>query len=291
MSNRPNKPSYSFAPIKDVATLATSLGMSERQLIRVAANAGHMYRRKAVPKKDGTERVTWDAHTQLKDIQGRLNQLFFHKVRFPLYLQGSIRDKAYPRDYVRNAEIHAGACIAITLDIADFFPSTQADLVRDVWENFFRFASPVAEILTQLTTKSGFLPQGARTSSYLANLVFWQREHSLVERLRKSGWTYSRLVDDITISKNIDALPNELTTINRIAIGFLQGYGYSVKRSKHKVFRRSRPVMVNNLVVNVRPALPKAERRRVRAQAHQARLGPASHTQGDMPSLGFVNLS
>jgi hypothetical protein len=136
MSSRPNKPSYNFAPVKDLRTLALALALTERQLNRLAANAGNMYRRNAVAKKDGSERVTWDAHKQLKEVQGRINQLFFHKVLFPLYLQGSIRDKAYPRDYVRNAEIHAGAHVAVTLDIADFFPNTRRGLVCDIWTNF-----------------------------------------------------------------------------------------------------------------------------------------------------------
>ena len=285
MSSRPNKPSYNLAPVKDLRTLALALGLTERQLNRLAANAGNMYRRNAIAKKDGTERITWDAHKQLKAVQGRINQLFFHKVLFPLYLQGSIRDRAYPRDYVRNAEIHAGACVAVTLDIADFFPSTQAELVRDIWTNFFRFARPVAAVLTQLTTKDGFLPQGARTSSYLANLVFWRREHSLVETLEKRGWRYSRLVDDITISKSTDTSQTELTDINRIAIGCFQGYGYSVKRSKHKVLRRNHRVTVNSLVVNVHPALPKDERRRIRAQVHQVKEALTSGTQADVPSV------
>jgi len=285
MSSRPNKPSYNFAPVKDVKTLALALGLTERQLNRLAANAGNMYRRNAVAKKDGSERVTWDAHKQLKEVQGRINQLFFHKVLFPLYLQGSIRDRAYPRDYVRNAKIHAGAHVAITLDIADFFPSTRAELVRDIWKNFFRFAPGVAEVLTRLTTKDGFLPQGARTSSYLANLVFWQREHSLVETLEKRGWRYSRLVDDMTISKAADTSEKELADINRIAIGCFQGYGYSIKRSKHKVLRRNHRVTVNNLVVNVHPALPKEERRRIRAQVHQVKQALTSGTQANEPSV------
>jgi hypothetical protein len=254
-------------------------------LNRLAANAGNMYRRNAVAKKDGSERVTWDAHKQLKAVQGRINQLFFHKVLFPLYLQGSIRDRAYPRDYVRNAEIHAGAHIAITLDIADFFPSTRAELVRDIWKNFFRFAPDVAEVLTCLTTKDDFLPQGARTSSYLANLVFWQREHNLVETLEKRGWRYSRLTDDMTISTTADTSEKELTDINRIAIGCFQGYGYSIKRSKHKVLRRNHRVTVNSLVVNVHPALPKEERRRIRAQVHQVKQALTSGTQANMPSV------
>ena len=76
------------------------------------------------------------------------------------------------------------------------------------------------------------------------------------------------MTTDITISKAADASQKELTDVNRIAIGFFQGYGYSIKRSKHKVLRRNHCVTVNSLVVNIHPALPKDERRRIRAQVH-----------------------
>lgn len=50
------------------------------------------------------------------------------------------------------------------------------------------FSDDVAEILTMLTTKDGGLPQGAVTSSFLANLVFWDYEPSLVEKLAFAGY-------------------------------------------------------------------------------------------------------
>ena len=93
-------------------------------------------------------------------------------------------------------------------------------------------------------TLPSFQKQIAGTSSYLANVVFWRREHSVVERFDKLGWTYSRLVDDITVSKAAAVEPDELTNL---AVGFLQRYRYSVKRSKHKVMRRNHRMTVNGL--------------------------------------------
>jgi hypothetical protein len=273
MTILPNKPCYKQAPIKDKQTLAQTLGLTVPQLEKLAANASKMYRANPQRKKDGSLRMTWDAHSQLKDLQGRINTCFFHQVRFPLYLQGSIRDRSYPRDYVSNARIHAGAHIAVTFDIADFFPSTHRAHVHHIWERFFRFHHEVAEILTNLTTKDGVLPQGARTSSYLANLVFWEREYQLMAYLQKKGWRYSRLMDDITVSKLAPASSSELTDINRKTIGLLQVYDYKLKRPKHKVMPRTQPILVNNLVVNAHAALPKKERQHIRAQQHQTIKG------------------
>jgi hypothetical protein len=89
----------------------------------------------------------------------------------------------------------------------------------------------------------------------------------------------------LTISKAADTSEKELTDISRIAIGCFQGYGYSIKRSKHKVLRRNYRVTVNSLVVNVHPALPKEERRRIRVQVHQVKEALTFGTQVNVPSV------
>jgi hypothetical protein len=68
---------------------------------------------------------------------------------------------------------------------------------------------------------------------------------------------------------------DEITRTTSTAIGFIQRNGFTVKRSKLKVMRRNAPMTVNNLLVNAHPALPKGERRRIRAQVHQTKLALA----------------
>lgn len=53
---------------------------------------------------------------------------------------------------------------------------------------------------TDLVTLRGKVPQGACTSSYIANLVFHNTEYSVVNYFRSSGIKYSRLLDDVTLS-------------------------------------------------------------------------------------------
>ncbi|AOI52680.1 reverse transcriptase family protein [Burkholderia thailandensis] len=269
MKSLQNKPCYKNAPIKNVGALARTLRLTEPQLIQLARNASHMYRRVPVPKKDGTTRHTWDAQKQLKEVHGIINSRIFHRTTFPLFLQGGIHDPLYPRDYVRNADIHVDPSILVTLDIADFFPSTSDSAVMGIWSDFFRFPPAVAKLLTMLTTKDGFLPQGARTSSYLANLAFFRSEHDLVACLERQGWRYSRLVDDITISKQRRASDDELTQVNTTLFAFVNRHGYSVKRSKHDVQRRNARMSVNGLVVNKKVSLPKSQRRSIASVLHR----------------------
>lgn len=262
------------------------LGVEVGHLELIATKSDRLYLYRPRDKKDGSRRDTWDAQPQLKHLHEQIKNCVLRKVRFPLFLQGGILDKEFPRDYARNAAFHAGAHCVVTLDIENFFPSTTAEQVRDIWSRVFRFEEEVARILTALTTKNRFLPQGAKTSNYLANLVFWCDEHELVSHLAGRGWTYSRLADDITLSTMRAPVGSALTAITKTAIGFIQRHGYHVKRSKQKVYWRSGPMTVNNLVVNVHPALPKSERRRIRAQGSTLRTALSS---GDSVDPHFIS--
>lgn len=271
MTHRPNRPCYSNAPIRDCTKLAEVLELSLPQLIALAANANQLYLSKPQKKKDGSLRETWDAQPQLKSVQELIKVRILARTRYPLYLQGGIRDPDFPRDYARNAALHVGATLLINEDIQDFFPSTSADIVYDVWRNFFRFPDDVSLCLTQLTTKDSALPQGAKTSSYLANLAFWRDEHELVSYFERKGCVYSRLVDDITISSSNRLSSSEMSSIIAIIYRFLRRHGYHAKRGKHSISSSGRSMRVNGLLVNRKVSLTIPERSRIRSQVQHAK--------------------
>ena len=124
-------------------------------------------------------------------------------------------------------------------------------------------------MLTLLTTRRGQLPQGAKTSNHLANLTFWRDEHEFVRHLASKGWTYSRLTDDITVScfKAV-SLVQKSEVISKI-YAFIKRNGYKPKYRKHDIFTSNKCMLVNNLVVNKRPALPQRERQAVRSLVHK----------------------
>lgn len=264
------KPFYKHAPIRDLDTLADVLELSRSQLDRMARSANQSYRCSPQKKKDGSERITWDAHRQLKTTQHLIKERILAQVSYPLYLQGGIRDRKNPRDHARNAGIHAGSACVINEDISDFFLSTTAAQVRAIWLRVFRFSPEVAECLTALTTRYGEMPQGAKTSNHLANLAFWNDEHEFVRHLAVKGLTYSRLTDDITVSSR-HPLSRELKSevVSKIYT-FIKRNGYRPNYRKHAIFEHNERMLVNNLVVNERPALTREERSAVRSLVHKA---------------------
>ena len=144
----------------------------------------------------------------------------------------------------------------------------------------------IATVLTKLTTKNGFMPQGAKTSSYLANLVFYRDEPELERYMVSKGWRYSRLTDDITVSSPIFVSDEKISTIAKTVIGFIVRNRYVLKRSKLHIYRSNIPMEVNNLLINVHPALPKSERKNIRAQNHQVNGALA---RGEIVDPSLVN--
>ncbi len=269
MFPNPQKLFYKHAPIRNLDILAEVLEVTRPQLERLALNANRMYRSVPQKKKDGSPRPTWDAFRQLKAVQHLIKVRILAKATYPIYLQGGIRDRENPRDYARNAGIHAGQACVVNEDIADFFPSTTSDQVRDIWQHFFRFSPEVAKCLTLLTTRRRQLPQGAKTSNHLANLVFWRQEHELVLHLKTLGWKYSRLADDITISFPRPVSRLKKSCVISILYAFIKRHGYKPKYRKHDIFDSNERMLVNNLVVNKQPALPQNERHAIRGIVHR----------------------
>lgn len=259
------KPTYDLKPIRDISALSLSLGMPEELLVIVAAQADTLYRKaKPIEKPDGSIRQPFDALPPLKSIQRRIKDRILKRVVFPGYLTGSLAG----RDYRTNAAMHTGAKIVICEDVEGFFPATKRERVLDIWRNFFCFSEEVANLLTNLTTKEGELPQGAITSSYLANLAFWNQEPRLHAKLAKMKIVYSRYVDDIAVSSKQFLSKEEQTTLIAQVYGMLKRQGYRAKRRKHEMFTSGQKMLTTKLVVNRKPALQPKERQNIRAAVH-----------------------
>lgn len=265
MSQLQPPPQYSHKPIHSIAALSRVLGYSIDTLSHVAEVSSSRYRlAKPIVKADGSTRQPFDALFPLKNIQIRIKQRILTAVSFPAYLTGSLKGQ----DQVRNASLHQGASVTVCEDIKSFFPNTTSEIIFDIWRGFFGFSENVSNILTLLTTKDGVLPQGAVTSSHLANLVFWRQEHSLYVRLASEGVSYSRYVDDITLSSLLPLNSNELARHISLVYGMIRSTGHHAHRGKQEIQRAHSGMRATKLLVNRRPALSTAERQAIRAAVY-----------------------
>lgn len=258
-------PKYHGRPISSVEVLARVLGDTEARLRKIAANADLLYREKKI-KKNGKTREVFDATCQLKEIHEKINENLLRRVDYPDYLQGGLKKK----DYITDCALHIRAKRAITQDIKSFFPSIQQNDVRRIWQYFFRFPPEVARLLAKLTTRMGYVVQGSKTSGFLANLLFWEEEPTLVKWFESRGLRYTRFVDDITVSTDRDVSDAEKNEIITAIRGMFRRHGLKPSKKKSRIQTGEQPIVVHGLEVGMgKPTKPKKDRRTLRAWIHR----------------------
>ncbi|AGQ93944.1 hypothetical protein M634_19100 [Vibrio parahaemolyticus O1:Kuk str. FDA_R31] len=265
-----NLPVYPHASVANLSSLALALGLSLKELHELASTSDDYYfLTRKIEKPDGSLRLTYDAQPILKAIHGKISEVFLKRVDYPRFLQGSIKK----RDYISDAKQHVSSKMLISEDITNFFPSISKKVVHEVWVGVFGFSNEVADLLAELVTYQGYVVQGSKTSSYICNLVLWKREAELVSKLEAKGFTYTRYVDDVTVStKRIVSKAEKSEIINSI-YSLFRSVGAKPNRKKHKVMPRNNRQEVHGVNVNkTAPTMPKKARDQIRAAVHQCEL-------------------
>ncbi|WP_395687208.1 reverse transcriptase family protein [Caenimonas koreensis] len=262
------RPIYNAQPIGSIDSLALALGVSRSALTALATAASSHYSTFTIPKKKelGQVREVCGPSHELKVVQKRINRMIFEKVTYPAYLFGGVPDT----DYFKNAAAHSNARSLIALDVRNFYGNISTKEVLKIFKFFCKFPTDVAQILAQLTTKDGWVPQGACTSSHLANLVFFDTEHRVIREMQQQGLRYSRLLDDITISSKNSISPNLTGKIVEKIKVMLADKGMKLKTKKTRISSSSNPetlMEVTGLWLNRGiPKVFRSERHEIRAQ-------------------------
>lgn len=261
-----NHPFYRNQPIGSVAALSRALGVELPSLRKLADRADSHYRGPIPICKKGKIRDTYDAKPELKKLHGRILRRILEKVTFPDYLMGGIADPEGKRGYVRNARHHVGAALLIGEDVSDFFPSISFDRVRRIFLHVFHFPPDVADILARLCTLHGVVPQGARTSTAIANLALYDVEPALVEELRRRNILYTRFIDDMHASTKRRLSEADRTNVVRILRSVLERTGFRPKRKKQFVAHRGTQITVHRLNVNNKVSRDRSSRKNLRLE-------------------------
>lgn len=206
----------------------TPYGMTEwYPLLNGQFPQGYGYRHFTVAKKDGTPRHLSEPYPKLKAMQHKILENFLNREK-PDSAAVGYRKKMSVADHLWP---HAGAKCIITADIQDFFPSTSRYRVRQYWKHHPKVRTDdEVQLLTNLTTYRGSLPQGAPTSPALSNLVNRELDVRLRKLAEQHGGRYTRYADDMVFSwRGRSRPPSDFEgTARRI----LREYGYRLHPKK-----------------------------------------------------------
>jgi retron-type reverse transcriptase len=248
----------------------------ERRVSRISH-----YRRFAMPKKTGGERIISAPMPRLKRAQYWVLDNVLARAPLHQAAHGFVPG----RSIVSNAVPHVGQAVVINLDLKDFFPSIGMPRIKGVFAQL-GYSEQVATILALLSTEAATdevridgetffvahgeraLPQGAPSSPALTNILCKRLDARLQACAAKLGFRYTRYADDLTFSGDADARKVAGKLLWR-AKQIVIDEGFTPHPDKQHVMRDAQRQMVTGIVVNQKPSLERETLRRFRATLFQ----------------------
>ncbi|GGZ11188.1 reverse transcriptase family protein [Pseudoduganella plicata] len=272
-------------PLNDARELAQAMGLTLQELRFLAfdrrvSRISH-YRRFAMPKKTGGERIISAPMPRLKRSQYWVLDNVLARAPVHPAAHGFLAG----RSIVSNAAPHAGRAVVVNVDLKDFFPSIDMRRVAGVFGQL-GYSKQVATTLALLCTESAteevsvdgetfhvaygprVLPQGAPTSPALTNILCRRLDARLQGAAAKLGFAYTRYADDLTFSGTGESrkLAGKLLwRVRQIVID----EGFTPHPDKQHVMRDSQRQSVTGIVVNEKPTIDRPTLRRFRATLFQ----------------------
>lgn len=133
------------------------------------------------------------------------------------------------RSALQNARRHVGNAFVYKGDIADFYPSIGIDRINRLFLYAFGCSPEVSRFLTRLCSYDHHLALGLVTSPILADQMLRQVDERILNLCERYAATYTRFVDDVTISAKFDI---RSTPIPKKVSEILQSHGFRSKVDK-----------------------------------------------------------
>lgn len=252
--------------IEDLAALAEEFSVEPQLLGAMIHKTPSFYRQFTIPKRTGGVRRVDAPNGQLLKVQRHLARAFFSAAPVHSASHGYTEN----RSIVSNASQHIGSRCLLKLDLKDFFPSIKFGTVRQIvgiLADHLEFCTPeVGYYITRLCTLYGALPQGSATSPVISNTVMYQVDRRLEAICQPAELHYTRYADDLCFSG--ERISRETIRDIKQLIG---SSCFSINPKKVRLIQghNSKKVVTGIVVNNETLRLPKAQRRRFRAELHQ----------------------
>ena len=245
---------YSRTSMRDLEQL---LGHNRGDILRIASRSGRYYAPFDIRRCGSSKwRHIDNPEGELRYLQNRIQRRLLRNLELNARVLGGVRD----RSVVDNARYHLRKSSLVVFDIHACFPSISHRRIYNVFSETLGYSARIAGILTQLTTFQHRLPQGAPTSTMLANLALFPMQSDLRTLAATRGLEVSFWVDDIAMSG-----PEAERAIADV-VDIIHRHGFEVSWSKLAIACAWAPQRVTGVGCNVFPSAgrnPKSGRRRI----------------------------
>ncbi|MFO0646589.1 MAG: reverse transcriptase family protein [Polyangiales bacterium] len=299
----PRRHGWTLPEIATPGALAAWLGVTPAQLEGYADLRGinrgvsnervKHYRVRWVAKSAGGWRALEAPKDHLKALQRKVLDEIVAQIPAHPAAHGFVRG----RSALTHARAHAGRRTVLRLDLADFFASVHATLLRAIFREAAypdAVAARLAGICTTRTARGDqlrrpdarvgdalwkrlrepHLPQGAPTSPALANLALYRVDARLHGLALAFGATYTRYADDLTFSCD-----GPVTRLAAAVERVVRDEGFALRPDKTRAMPSAQRQRVAGVVVNEGVAVARDEYDRLRATLHRCATRGVAYAQ------------
>lgn len=246
-----------------------------KELSKVANKSYHTF---PIIKKSGKKRWIDAPSSELKRAQAVILRKFLYKFSPHSAAVGFVK-KLSVKD---GAQKHIGARFVINLDISDFFNSIKKHRVLRLMHSLLaryiesnpelcgmsetekkNYINNYRDILVSLCIYKNRVPQGARTSPAIANLIAIPLDIALSDYAASHNMIYSRYADDLTFSgeQRIE-VASVISDITKI----INSHNFKVNPNKTSFKSNGNRMMVTGVVINKKLGIPRYKKRQFRAK-------------------------
>ena len=265
-----------FCDAKSLSDIARLLNFKPKDLsyILYTLDGGreNQYTTFTIPKRSGGERVISAPKSGLKEVQRRLNEL----LQIIYWERPSVHSFIKKRSIITNAIKHRHKRYIFNVDLKDFFPSINFGRVRGLFiAGPYNIDPKAATVIAQIACHANQLPQGSPSSPIISNMICSMMDKQLQEIAKREHCIYTRYVDDITFSTNLEDFPKTIGCLasDSVHVGDelkknVESNGFQINEKKTNLqtpdMRQEVTGLIVNKFVNVRRKLV----RQVRAMLH-----------------------
>lgn len=256
--------------ISAIDALSLCIGVSPRLIGSMCHAQSNHYRTFTLMKKSGGTRTINSPRAFLKTVQYWIKDYLIYKL--------PVHDACF--SYRKGLSVKNNACVHLNkkyilcVDIDNYFGSIKTEFIHAMLHKF-DFSMELSEVLSQLMTLDGSLPQGAPTSPDISNSFLYDFDVTVSDWCSAHNVSYSRYSDDLTFGlDSIDVIGD----LKDFVINSLLRLGLRLKEEKTRVMSCNNRQMITGVVINNGTPRPSRKfRKMVRAAFFNAQdLGDVS---------------
>ena len=248
--------------------LTKHLRLSPNLVYWLTSDSEKKYRVFQIAKRNGAPREISAPVYSLNTVQRWVLNNILYKIKVSPYSYGFIKD-GNGSPIVKCAEKHKNNLYILKMDIKNFYPSIKRERIYFKFTNI-GYNSSVANLLTNICVFKDSLPQGAVTSSYLANIICRKMDYRIAGYCNKRDIVFSRYADDLTFSSdNREVLKGIYGTIKKI----VASEGFAINEEKTRFLSpRCRKRVLGVTINDSNLKAPKETKRTIRAMIYNSFL-------------------